>query len=422
MRSLLLVLCLFLFTTLRSQGVKDVDEAFQQARKLAFSSQYEPAIDLCKKILLKSPGYTDVSVLMARVYYWSDKKDSAMHILEKVIGTKPNEDAYIAYVDMLRWSDDNTKSLFYANEGLKKYPSSSDLAIRKARSLSNNGFNRDAYQVLDTLLRRDKKNTEARELSESIKRTMWTNSITLSVNYDYFKNQYGDSSNKWKFYSLSYSRKTKLLGSVIARFNMADRFRLKGYQGELDMYPSISKKVYGYFNFGYSKSFSLFPHYRFGGSLYRSMPKAFEVEAGLRLLYFGPKPVILYVGSIGKYYKNFWFSLRGTFVPGTSDSVKSSFSQSYQFITRYYTKTANDFISFQVGYGFSPDDRSKEYLYTNPPLKSYKIGIGYQTVIKYKYIVFGAASLISQEYTYSRGSTILTGSDFGFNIGVQRLF
>ena len=64
----------------------------------------------------------------------------------------------------------------------------------------------------------------------------------------------------------------------------------------MDAYPSLSKKTYMYLNVGYSDSYKtgtfVFPKYRAGISIYRSLPKSFEAEIGARLLNFYNQPLI----------------------------------------------------------------------------------------------------------------------------------
>jgi len=320
--------------------VENVDSAFQQARTLAFSSQYTASISLCKKILEKSPNYVDVHVLLGRVYFWNDQKDSAISTLNHVIRVKPYEDAYIALSDILRWSDQYSTSLAVAEEGLKHFPASEELTIRKIKALDDLKEYKNAYHFADSLL--SKKNTDAdlRQLTETLKNKMAKNVISVSYDYDYFDKQFPDP---WHLLSVSYGRQTNYLGRVSARLNLANRFGTNGSQFEIDAYPSLGKKMYAYLNAGYSDN-AIFPNYRFGVSIYRNFPHAFEGEIGVRVLYF-TKATILYVGSIGKYAGNFWFSLRPTFIASENGN---RFSQSYSILVRYYYKSAFDYLTLTV--------------------------------------------------------------------------
>ena len=406
---LFIVFC-FLYSSVIGQ-ITYVDSAFQEARTLAFSSKYEKSKTLCKLILEKSPNYQDVQVLLGRVYFWNNQTDSAVYILSQCIKSKPYEDAFIALSDILRWSNKPIESKENAENGISFFPASEELMIRKVKALYDLESYKQAYKLTDSLISNNSNNQELLPLAEQIKRKMSRNSFMLSYDYDYFDKQYKDA---WHLTSLTYGRQTKYLGTVNARVNIANRFSKNGSQFEMDAYPSFGKKMYAYVNAGYSAD-KLFPNYRCGISIYRNFKHAFEGELGVRVLYFS-KATILYVGSIGKYKGNFWFSLRPTFIASDNGN---KYSQSYAFITRYYYKSALDYLTLIVGYGLSPDDRTRETLLQNPDLNSYKISLSSQKVFKNTNIISLSIGLVQSEFY--QGSLQL-GNDISLGISYQKLF
>ena len=395
----------------------NVDEAFMEARNLAFNGKRDEAKNLCRRILVKSPGYSDVKVLLGRIHTWSGNYDSARVVLKEIIVTKPYEDAYIALTDLERWDDQNPQSVLYANEGLKYFPDSKELMLKKAQATENTGAPKEAYQIIDTLLRKYPDYTEARVYAARLNINGFSNKIGVSYNFDHFDKRYSDN---WQLVSPSYSRRLKHFGSVIVRANYANRFKKEGWQYEVDAYPGVGNKMYAYLNFGYSGS-SLFPQYRMGASLYRSFPKSFEGELGIRYLQFA-NPTILYTGSIGKYYKNYWFSFRPLFIKSDyALRFSQRFSQSYTLIIRYYFRTADDYFTLTVGNGVSPDDRSMQTLLENPSLQSRKIQAGYQQKFFNRYIFSLSAGLLNEQY-YIGPSAVAKGNDYSFGVGLQRIF
>lgn len=398
--------------------VTDVDSAFQVARTLAFSSKYNEATVLCKQILDKSPHYQDVQVLLGRVYFWNNQTDSAVFVLSQSIQQKPYEDAYLALSDIKRWSNTPLEAQQIAEEGLTFFPTSTDLLIRKIKALSDEGNYLKAYSITDSALsiksdslEPKKENPELRQLAEAFKRKMSKNVFTLSYDYDYFDKQF---KNPWHSLSAAYGRQTAYLGRVTARLTLANRFATNGSQLEVDAYPSLGKKMYAYLNAGYSAD-AIFPHYRTGITIYRNLPHAFEAGLGIRVLYFS-KATVLYVGSIGKYSGNFWLSLRPTFI--ASDNGKR-FSQSYAFVTRYYLKTSFDYITLTVGYGLSTDDRSRETLLQNPDLKSFRLGLAVQKLMRGTNIISLSAGFVNGEYI--QGSKDI-GNNISAGISYQKMF
>ncbi|RYG40897.1 MAG: YaiO family outer membrane beta-barrel protein, partial [Chitinophagaceae bacterium] len=99
----------------------------------------------------------------------------------------------------------------------------------------------------------------------------------------------------------------------------------------------------------------------------------FEADAGFRYLNFD-NDTWIYTGSVGKYYKNFWFNLRAYITPDDH-----RISQSYSLTTRYYLGGADDYFSLSIGTGISPDDRSQAVLLnSNYKLTTRKASAGFR--------------------------------------------
>ena len=134
----------------------------------------------------------------------------------------------------------------------------------------------------------------------------------------------------------------KGISYLYARVNYASRSfgssAKSGIQFELDLYPRITKGFYAYLNGGYSSS-SIFPKYRLGGELYKSLPFSFEISAGIRYLDFSSTQVYIYTGYLGKYYKNYWFSFRPFFT-----LKPSGVSFTGIWIVRRYLEDAENYI------------------------------------------------------------------------------
>lgn len=386
--------------------IENVDSLFQVARTLAFSSNYPESKLLCKKILEKSPNYQDVQVLLGRVYFWNKQTDSALIILSQSIRLNPYEDAYIALSDIQRWSGNLLDALKTSEDGLLFFPSSEELFIRKIKTLAELEDYNEAYTIIDSLIGKNKKKSELRQLAESIKKKMSKNIFSIAYDYDYFDKQFIDP---WHNFSMSYGRQTKYIGRLITRANLANRFDSKGAQLEIDAYPTLGKKMYAYINAGYSPSY-IFPTYRNGISVYRNFPKAFEGELGFRILYFS-KATVLYVGSIGKYTGNFWFSARQTLIAFENGN---KVSPAYSFITRYYGKTTYDYVTLTLGYGLTPDDRVRELLLENVTVKNYCMKLSVQKLVSGNNVFSITAGIVNGEYI--QGDYFQAGKKIGNNI------
>ena len=218
-----------------------------------------------------------------------------------------------------------------------------------------------------------------------------------------------NSPNPSHFASIEYGHRFKNL-PVIARFNYTNRFNLDATQLEVELYPSLSKKVYCSFNAGYSNAV-LFPDYKAGGSVYFTLPKAFEIEGGFRYLHY-PDPAIIYLGSLGKYYKRFWFNIGGYFTP-----AHGKLFTSYVFKTRYYTSDENYFFLL-LGKGISPDD--KKYLNNivyNANFNTYTVESGIEMKLSKRFVWKGKIGLL-----YQQGNESAYSNQFITGLGLKYLF
>jgi len=368
-----------LLPALHAQSPLSSEDIFKQARGLAFDAHdYPAAIQRVKEALALSPTDPDMLIFLGRLYTWSHLADSAREVFDKVLREHPGyEDGYLAYSDLEYWNDSSARALAICSEGLQYHPQSAALLKRKASILSALHYTSG-------------------------------NKIGVSYDYVYFDRQYNDP---WHLVSIDYSRQTKM-GSFIGRVNYANRFRANGVQGEIEAYPHISRVFYGYVNAGYSADEGIFPRWRAGASLYANLPHAFEVDGGVRYLYFGSNTWI-YTFSAGKYYKNYWFNARAYLVPGGS-----SISQSLTLTGRWYFGGADDYLHLALGTGISPDDRgNNQQLASNYSLKSQKIEAGWRQSIARLNILFVNIQWLDQEYLPKTH-----GKQIDITIGYQRRF
>ncbi len=407
-----LLLLIISFNMASAQTGLSSDELFQQARKAAFDlKDYPKAISLSKEALEKSPDYSDIRIFLGRIYTWTDKTDSARTQFNMVLDKHPdNEDAAFAYGSLEYWNNHSPRALELVQNGLKFHPQSKDLLLLKAKVLNDMRRYKEASATLDTLIKADPNNSDARALANRVRFDSASNQIGATFDYITFDKQYDTP---WYFASLEYGRQTGL-GSVIGYLNYANRFSTNGLQYEVDAYPHINKTFYAYVSGAYSGDEGIFPKYRVGASLYANLPKSFEGELGIRYLYFTGS-TWMYTASVGKYYKSFWFNFRTYLTPSNS-----SISQSYSVKARYYTGGADDYLSLGVGTGISPDDPRNIILLNggnNYKLHSNNITASFYHSIKKLNVFFVTASLDHQEYQFQTW-----GYQFDLGVGYLRRF
>lgn len=406
---------LLLFTIVQAQpdySAMGTDELFSLAREKAFAGQREEARKICTAILARSPGYADVKILMGRTYAWDGNRAEARKLFKEVISAdEKNLDAYTALIDVELWDDKPDAALTEANKVLAFYPNNTDLLLKKVKALLALKREDEALLVLSRIEAIDPACKPCREIRHDLKTSKFRHTLTATFAMDFYDKVFDPM-----YYSyIQYGNKTKL-GTVIGRVNYAHRFGDNGIQPEVDFYPGLWKGAYAYLNYGFTTS-ALFARHRVGAELYQSLPHSLEASVGLRYLYFGgASDVTIYTGSLGWYYKNFWFSLRPYITPGNG-----SFSRSLNITARRYFKDANNFIGLTAGAGFSPDQRriqSNLGLENNNIylLKSRKVELNIQKSVRYNMVWLLDVYYSKQELSFSYGDFV---NVIGFTTGIR---
>ncbi len=405
-------------TNLAAQDTLNSDELFVNARTAAFEEEdYPKAIRITKQALEISPDYADIRIFLGRLYTWTDEVELARKEFDRVMEKDSGyEDAHLAYGYLEYWNDNPEKALVVIEPGIEKNPDSKGLLMLKAEILNDLERFADANKTLEELLVFHPNYSEARAFSQKIKDLSSKNQIGVSYDFVRFDKRFDDP---WHLASLSYGRQTSI-GSITGRLNYANRFTNNGVQFEVDAYPKISETFYAYVNGGISDNEGIFPRYRAGFSLYANLPKAFEADTGFRYLSFGSSTWI-YTASIGKYYSNYWFNLRTYLTPSNN-----SLSKSLTLSIRYYLAGADDYLSFGIGTGLSPDRPENNILFnqdnltgnSNPyDLKSNFISLGYRKSIRETNVFSIKVGIENQEYAQNE-----KGYQFSVGVGYNKRF
>lgn len=412
LKCLLVFICCFLLVyTVFAQDKGGADELFADARKAAFDRKdYTTAIRLSKQAIDLAPNYTDIYVFLGRLYSWNKKNDSAEYYFKKALDLKGDfVDAYIAYSDMKIWSGDYENAMQIVDKGLSYSAHSEELLIRKARIYEALKKYKEAAVIVDSILSVNENNIEARTIDVRLRDYLSKNKIGVNFDYIHFDTSFFSDP---RFISLAYTRQTGI-GPISAKLNYANRFNKDGYQIEIESYPRFSKVFYSYINVGCSDIPGVFPKWKGAFSLYANLPHGYEVEGGIRYLFFD-SATYFYTAYLGKYYKKYFLGLRGYLVPSKGNRL----SHSYSVFGKYYFGGADDFIGITAVYGISPDDRIYKYqLDANNKLTTYKAGIEYKKSIK-KLNVIG----INLSYTNQKYSSVWSDNQIQVGIGYTRRF
>ncbi|MBS3819014.1 YaiO family outer membrane beta-barrel protein [bacterium] len=393
----------------QKEGIKD---RYERAQNLAFQGSHQKAKEICQEILERHPFYHQARVLLGRLYAWNQNFKSAREELNRVLDASPRHmGALLALIDVQYWSNHLQEALNSCNLALQIQPENTEIYLKKAYIFIKMNQYKQANEQLKKVLKSHPSHGEALQLQEKIQYLTRNYKIALRYRGDSFKrgkNDYGP----WHLMILELT-KYLAIGPILSRFQYAHRnfgnHLQKGPQFELVAYPRFSSGTYAYLNAGYSFS-TLFPKYRLGGELYKSLPWGLEISGGIRYLDFSKPKIIVYTGTLGKYHKNNLFSFR-PFIT----SKPSGISLTGLFSFRHYWKGSDNYWQLLLGYGASPVDLI--YLENIKRFNSYKIGLEVQTQL--------SRTLLARVHLRYEGEELKTdewGNRIILILGLQKLF
>lgn len=381
---LMFMLCLSPAAT--AQDTLTVDEQYAKARQIAFNDgNYEKARSFAYRALEKSPNYHGIRIFVANLYAWEEQYPKARQELQYILEKDPdNRRALLAIVKIESWAGRYPKALDWVDKALTHYPGDEDFMLDKASVQKNMENYKGAKSTYRATIDQHS-SQKAREALKAIRQEQMKYSATLSYRHDRFNEIF----DPWNFWEFQLGRQTKY-GSVIGRVQYANRFSSNGVQFNLDAYPTLFKGLYAYVSGGYSEA-SIYPDYRFGFSLYKSLPYALELEGGIRYLDFSSSQTTIYTISLSKYLGSYMFTARSYLVPSTTGT-----SQSLTLLTRRYFGNARTYFSLSGGFGSASADI--QFAEDVRRLDSWSIGLSGQYPLSNQFNIGGNAGYDSEEF------------------------
>lgn len=177
--------------------------------------------------------------------------------------------------------------------------------------------------------------------------------------------------------SLEYARKMVNKSTIIGRINYSDRNEVKGMQFEAEAYLTHNPIYYSFASLSVANNVA-FPKFKAAYSLNRNFKKGWEGELGYRYLRAEEMNIHSAIWGVGKYISNYWLNLKGYIIYDNGDV-----HQSYRFTGRYYVNDKLDYATLILATGTSPDDRSRNFEYSNfGSFISKSIALGYKKSFK----------------------------------------
>ena len=388
----------------------------RKAIYLISKGQSDKAITECRKILQKNPEQIDANILLARLYSWEYKFDSARIILVGVLQKQPhNKDALNALVNAELWSKHYDRALTYADSGLAVYPNDEDLLIKKTKIFVKQGKFNEASNLINKIVKIYPNSKEALKTQELLKHKKSKSSPKNALGIYYQHDRLNNGYTPWNSLS-AYFYSVRKWGIFSAGFDYANRYGINGTQYELNLFPRISHSMRAYVGSAYSKDF-IFPNYNIGASVYQKFLKIAELEVGARYLRYSryPNAILIYTGGLSVSKDHWQGTIRTYLIPQSS-----TINQSYRFSARYSFKNPNNRIMILLNTGLSPRNlfdtvNFKGYTFAK---KSNKIEFRYQRPL-FSNNVLIKASLGYEKNEYFTG---LKRERISSGIGIERLF
>lgn len=413
LRLLFLVFILNLNNFTLAQQKINLDSLLQSSRKeFNENRNYEIAKKLNKLGLQIDPNYLDFKVEMGKYYNQKKLLDSAYYYYGQVIASNTNYKEVFKLINtVLIEKKDFENSLKYSEQSIFFYPDEKEFYNNKLQALENifNTISTDQnnIKIIQFLELLNNKYLNDKEFKLKLfKQKSLLQNQRIGINYNqinFNENTIGKNFIASLFYINENYRYTFIGKTFYQERLFSNQSVSKGMQYETDLYLKNSLKSYSFFTASYSNDTILFPKIKLGYSYNYNFKKAWEGDIGIRFINNNKENLYTSVLGFGKYFGSYWINAKNYMLFSNSKIYPS-----FTINSRYYFNTKNDYYGLQASYGTTPDERNLiNSNFQNNNLKSYRIGIGYNHIIKNKYILGLQINDNHQEYIQNLYKNVL---------------
>jgi YaiO family outer membrane protein len=424
---------LVLFAGIYQGTGQDTDDNFDTAYALAYEGKTNTAHNMLYVLVNKPATDVETSLLWASTLSWRGDYDLARSSFNTILSkTKNNRDAWISAIKNELYAKTYATALGLSNKALVYIEN--DEEVIRLQAIATDGVNglsyaEDGWYNVDSAVKtklvvaKKQKSTVAKSIEDKneelerktpVTEEMLKNSVMVNSSVTFYDQRFDPITTS----SIAFKRQTPY-GSIIPRINNSNRVGKNGIQLDIDLYPKIAKGFYAYVNYGYSES-DLYPNHKVGGDIYYNHKSGFEFSGGGRLINFATRDVKSITNSLGYYKGNYYFSLRSYITPESNNLTNVSGN----LLVRKYLKDAENYMGFNVGYGFSPELRqftSGDQLLAETLLyiESQRLSFEYQFTSKNNLSAYRTnVGVLRQEQSFDPGSyfySISAGLTYEFN-------
>jgi len=351
MRTYIIIVFLIVTSGTLAQKI-NVDSLYYQARDLYKEKAYESALVKTNQALIIAPNYIDIRILQIRIAQQTKRVEKASYDIVYLLN---NNDSILVKPLVLKhfYNFKNKENLAsYIEKTNTFFRNNINYRLAKTEALlfvNEIKLAKEELSILMKLPRNDKQNYTFHLLLKRLsKNQIGINHETLSFLKEY------PTQKTWNTTSIEYLHYFGL-SAATARITYSDRVAKEGVLYEIESYPVLSKKWYTFVNFSVSSKSDFFQNYGSKVSLYHTLNKGIEIEAGFRYLKFDEDSFFTSIGGLSIYKGNYYINFRAFIGPKSEDK----FIQNYQLNTRYYLKNAEDYVFIKLGTGIAPDQSSQ---------------------------------------------------------------
>lgn len=400
---ILVLLLVFLSCKINAQEIEteNTDLLLKKAIELYRNQDYQTSLKYTKRGLNLAPEYHDIRLFQVRNNFALENYDAVDTDLHYLASKAPNYPGVKQLIYRRINSSDPKERVSVIKKFQNLYPNDLHFQTLLASTYLDLKQMAEARQIAQEIFQNPQlQSGDQYLLSNVLKRTLVN---VVAVNYQYlsFSEDYGGRED-WQNLSAEYQHNFDKT-AVIARINYSDRVYDEGFLYELEAYPVVNDKLYGFLNFGFSGA-KIFPDLRASASVYYNFAKSFEAEMGTRFIQ-NENSFFSGVLGLSAYWGKFYINARSFLGPEKADHLV----QNYQLNLRYYLKNADNYLLLSFGTGISPDEQNI-YSLSGPTLDAYFSNIGIRKTFNFHHVIQITAGFLTEEISVNKSGNQFIGN------------
>lgn len=323
---------------------------YEYLKTLYEQGKHQLAIHEAELYLEKYPNDADVRLVLGQFYFeqraYTKAKEEVRQVLQQVPKYK---DAILILINIDIKLKQFKEAIILAKQGLLYYPQNKMLQ-KKLQDIKNS-------QHPPAL--------PSQPVKSQPENPQYSNEVGL-----YQQNYYiSDVHQTWDYSTLYFAHDTKL-AKIYGKINYNKRLDFEAFQGELEAFLKLTKRIYLELQTAFANESNLFPDQLYGGELYVSVPKFIDFSGGGKYNFINSQhQLALYTGSLSKLFGKHSLTYRFNYYDPNAGKTSLLNLADY----RYFIRDPNVYIGIIYGQGTSPDLanlNTVDFLVTNNKLFS----------------------------------------------------